>query len=88
MIEHGKVRSTVQPEPLVIDQSNVWVNSNIVPVEEVVGEQTFSGFEYDMIQYEKDEYIRMMAEQNKALETQMTDTQLALVEIYEGMAVV
>lgn len=87
MIEHGKVKSTVAPEPLVIDEVNVWVHSNIVPVEEVVGEETFKGFEYDMIQYEKDEYIRIMAEQNKTLESQMTDTQIALIEIYEGMAV-
>ena len=87
MIEHGKVKSTVAPEPLVIDEVNVWVHSNIVPVEEVVGEETFKGFEYDMIQYEKDEYIRIMAEQNKTLESQMTDTQLALIEIYEGMGV-
>ncbi|WP_392462392.1 hypothetical protein [Streptococcus parasuis] len=87
MIEHGKVKSTVAPEPLLIDEVNVWVHSNIVPVEEVVGEETFKGFEYDMIQYEKDEYIRIMAEQNKTLGSQMTDTQLALIEIYEGMAV-
>ena len=87
MIEHGKVKSTVAPDPLVIDEVNVWVHSNIVPVEEVVGEETFKGFEYDMIQYEKDEYIRIMAEQNKTLESQMTDTQLALIEIYEGMVV-
>lgn len=71
----------------MIDEINVWVHSNIVPVEEVVGEETFKGFEYDMIQYEKDEYIRIMAEQNKTLESQMTDTQIALIEIYEGMAV-
>lgn len=87
MIEHGKVKSTVAPEPLVIDEVNVWVHSNIVPVEEVVGEETFKGFEYDMIQYEKDEYIRIMAEQNKTLVSQMTDTQLALIEMYEGMVV-
>lgn len=87
MIEHGKVKSTVASEPLVIDEVNVWVHSNIVPVEEVVGEETFKGFEYDMIQYEKDEYIRIMAEQNKTLVSQMTDTQLALIEIYEGMGV-
>lgn len=87
MIEHGKVKSTVAPEPLVIDEVNVWVHSNIVPVEEVVGEETFKGFEYDMIQYEKDEYIRIMAEKNKTLESQMIDTQLALIEIYEGMGV-
>ncbi len=87
MIDHGKVRSTVAPEPLVIDEISVWVNSNITSVEEVVGEDTFIGFEYDMIQYEKNEYIKLLAEKNTSLESQLIDTQLALVELYEGMVV-
>lgn len=85
MIDHGKVRSTVAPEPMVVDEFSVWVHSNITPVEEDNGEETFVGFEYDMVQYEKDEYIKMLAEKNQSLEEQMTDTQLALCEIYEGM---
>jgi len=76
MINYGKVQSTVKPEPMVIDESSVWVHTNIQPVEETVGEETFSGWEFDMVQYTKDEYIRM-------LDTQLTDTQLALVEVYE-----
>jgi hypothetical protein len=66
----------VKPEPMVIDESSVWVHSNIQPVEETVGEEMFSGWEFNMVQYTKDEYIRM-------LDTQLTDTQLALVEVYE-----
>jgi hypothetical protein len=76
MIDYGRQRSTVKPEPMVIDESSVWVHSNIQPVEETVGEEMFSGWEFNMIQYTKDEYIRM-------LDTQLTDTQLALVEVYE-----
>ena len=87
MIEHGKVRSTVSPEPLVVDEHSVWVHSNITPLEEVVGGETFIGFEYDMIQYEKDEYIKIMSDSNEVLESLMTATQLALIELYEGMAI-
>lgn len=76
MIDYGRQRSTVKPEPMVIDESSVWVHSNIQPVEETVGEEMFSGWEFNMVQYTKDEYIRM-------LDTQLTDTQLALVEVYE-----
>lgn len=85
MIEHGKVKSTVAPEPLVIDEHSVWVHSNITPITEKIGEETFNGFEYTMIQYDKDEYIRIMDQKNKTFEKQITDTQLALTEIYEGM---
>ena len=87
MIEHGKVRSTVSPEPLIIDDYSVWVHSNITSIEEDNGEESFTGFEYDMVQYEKDEFIKIMTETNQTIETKLTDVQLALVEIYEGMVV-
>lgn len=82
MKEHGKVRSTVSPEPLIIDEHSVWVHSNIVPVEEVVGEETFIGFEYDMIQYKKDEYIKIMSDANKSTENTLD---LLLTEVIPGL---
>ena len=87
MIEHGKVRSTVSPEPILVDEFSVWVHSNITQVEEDHGEESFTGFEYDMVQYEKDEFIKIMTETNQTIETKLTDVQLALVEIYEGMVI-
>ena len=45
--------------------------------------QSFDGYEFNMTQYEKDEYILMMSEKNVSLEKQVTDTQLALCEVYE-----
>ena len=33
--------------------------------------------------YTKDEYIKLMAEKNAELESQLTDTQLALCDVYE-----
>ena len=85
MIDYGKVRNTVAPEPMVVDEFSVWVHSNITPVEEDNGEETFVGFEYDMVQYDKDEYIKIITEKNQSVEAQLTDVQLALVELYEGM---
>ncbi len=77
MIDHGKVRSTVAPEPMVVDEFSVWVHSNITPVEEDNGEETFVGFEYDMVQYDKDEYIKIITERSKTtemtLDTLLTD---------------
>lgn len=87
MIEHGKVRSTVQPDPVIVDEFSVWVHSNVTPVEEDNGEETFVGFEYDMVQYDKDEYIKIITEKNQSVEAQLTDVQLALVELYEGMVI-
>lgn len=87
MKDFGKQRSTVSPEPMVIDEFSVWIHSDIVPVEENVGEETFTGFEFNIVQYGKDEYIKMMAEKNSTIEAQLTNTQLALAELYEGMVV-
>jgi|AGTN01.3.fsa_nt_gi hypothetical protein len=85
MIDYGKTRSTVEPETLKIDEFSVWVCSNIAPVTETDpdGEHEFSGFEFDMVQYDKDEYIRMMDAKTALVEQQLTDTQLALCEVYE-----
>lgn len=84
MINYGKVRSTIKPEPIVIDEFSVWQHTNIQPVSENVGkENEFVGFEYEMIQYGKDEFILSQAAEKEVLQQQVTDTQLALCEVYE-----
>ena len=66
MKDYGRVRSTVRPKPIEIDSYHVYVNSNIM---EIITDD-FNGYEYDMIQYEKDEYIELLSEQNETfLET-------------------
>ena len=88
MQQYGKVRSTQQPETQVIDEYSVWVAENITPVSEpgTDEQEGFVGYEYDLTQYTKDEYIKMIDEKNAALETQVTDTQIALCEVYEMLA--
>lgn len=87
MVDYGKVRSTVKPESIVIDDFSVWQHTNIQEVSENVGEENeFKGFEFDMIQYTKDEFILQQAAENASLSQQITDTQLALCEVYELMA--
>jgi len=82
MIDYGKVRSTAAPEPMVIDEFSVWVHSNITPVEEDNGEETFVGFEYGMVQYDKDEYIKIITEKSKT--TEMT-LDILLTEILPSL---
>ena len=87
MTNHGKVRSVHQPEPMVIDDYSVWVSSNITKVTEPGSEEQpgFDGWEYDLVQYTKDEFIMNQATENVLLSQQVTDTQLALCEVYEMM---
>lgn len=87
MINYGRVKSIVKPEHFVVDEHSVWLNSDIVEIEETIGEEVFVGYEYDMVQYSKDEYIKLISENNETLKQQLIDTQLALVELYEGLVV-
>ena len=85
MKDYGRTRSTVRPEEKVIDEFSVWIASDIQEVsEEGVGDQEgFTGYEYNLVQYGKDEYIKMIDDKNADLEQQMTDTQIALCDVYE-----
>ena len=87
MVNHGKVRSVQQPEQMVMDDYSVWVASNISQVTEqdTDGQPGFTGWEYDLVQYTKDEFILNQSEENQLLAQQVTDTQLALCEVYEMM---
>lgn len=85
MIDYGTVRSTIKPNKVEIDEYSVWVNSNIKEIEVQSENETHTEYEYNQVRYTKDEYIKLIDERNTTLESQLTDTQLALCEIYEGM---
>lgn len=89
MIKYEKIRSTEKPETMVIDEYSVWLHENIneIEVEDVIMSEeeteeirTHIEYEFDIIQYEKNEYILSQAQQ-------ITDTELALCEIYESLGV-
>lgn len=68
MVDYGKVRSTVKPEPIVIDDFSVWQHTDIQEISENVGEENeFVGYEFSMIQFTKDEFILKQAAQNAEL---------------------
>lgn len=87
MIDYGKVRSTVKPDAIVIDEFSVWQHTDIQEVSENVGEENeFVGYEFNMVQYDKNEFILKQAKENAELSEQITQTQIALTEVYEMMA--
>ena len=86
MTDYGNVRSISRPQPTVIDEYSVWVSTDIREItvnddEGGIGEHT--EYEFRQVRYTKDEYIKRMDEKNAALESQLTDTQLALCDVYE-----
>lgn len=83
MIDYGKVRSTVKPEAKVVDEFSVWINSDIQEIEVAHEDETHTEYEFNQTQYSKDEYIKIIDERNESLESNLTDTQIALCEVYE-----
>lgn len=73
-----------QAKELVIGKDKVYVHTNITPITtDTRGKEIKDLFQYNEIQYDKDEYIELLAKQNSDLASGLTDTQLALCEIYE-----
>jgi len=71
-----------QSIPVVVGKDTVYVHTNI---QQINNEDGTEHWQYNEVQYELSEYIGLMSKQNKDLLQQITDTQLALCEIYEGM---
>lgn len=83
MINIGTVRGTEKPDKVVIDEYSVWINTNITEVQVTDENGSRTEWEWNQVQYEKDEYIKMIDSKNAALEKQIDDTQIALCEVYE-----
>lgn len=83
MINYGLVHSVEKPKEIQIIAASVFVASNITPYEEIVENHIVNGYEYNYIQYDKDEYIQAMANENKDLKEQVLTTQEAICELYE-----
>lgn len=85
MTEYKNVQSRVKPKEIEIDESSVWVNKDIREIAIADESGTHTEYEYNQTQYSKGEYIKLLSDKNKELEDKLTDTQLALCDIYETM---
>ena len=80
------VRSSTKPKNIEILKNKVFVSNNITEVEKNFDDEIYTEYEYELIEYSKDEYIKLLAQKNTKLENSLTETQLALCEIYEGVS--
>ena len=85
MKNYGLQRSAVEPKDVEITESKVFVATDIKQVTVTMDEQEVQEYQFNLVEYDKDEYIKIISEKNAALEQQVTDTQLALCEVYELM---
>lgn len=78
MKAYYNVRSMDRPPEMRIDDYSVWICTNVTTVEVKEEETTRTEYQYDMLRYDKNEYITSQSEQ-------ITDLQLALCELYETL---
>lgn len=88
MKQYGTQRSTVKPEDVEITESKVFTYESIIEikVKNPESDDEVTMYEFTLTEYDKDEYIRIQAEKNASLEEQMTQTQVALCDVYEMLA--
>lgn len=68
-----------QPKELEINIDTIYIRSNIIRIET----EEFTGWEYDEIQYDKNEYIEMLSTENKQLKEAQADTNNNLLDLME-----
>lgn len=81
MKNYGKVQSHNRPQEVEIKESKVFIASNIEAYSATVGEYEETGYEYDYIEYTKDEYIQYLSEQSQKitkLEEELAATKILL----------
>lgn len=86
MIDYGRVRSTVKPDETELDEYSVYLNTNIAEITVESDGEAHLEYEFDQLRYSKDEYIKIISEKNADLEQQLTDTQIALCDVYEMLS--
>lgn len=81
MKEMGIVQgSAEQAKPLIVGIDTVYVHSDITKIETEDGSELY---QYRETQYEKDEYIKYLSDENADLQEQITSAQVALCDVYE-----
>lgn len=83
MKNYGVQKSSVLPNNFEITNSKVFVYENIEEIISKFEEQEITEYQFNLIEYDKDEYIKIISEKNEELNQQIINTQLALCEVYE-----
>ena len=80
MIEHGKVQSSIRPNAINIDEYSVWIAENIT---EITKENDVL-YEYDLVQYTKDEYILQIAARDDVKSKAIMELSDMMATLMEG----
>ncbi len=74
MKNHGKVYSSIAPQPVEITENAVYIASNIEEYTKTIEGHVQSGYSYDCIEYDKNEYLVYQASQISNLQKEIEAT--------------
>ena len=78
MINHGVQYSTTRPQEVEMTANSVFVASNITPYTKEIEGHTMSGFQYNYIQYTKDEYLLQQSANIASLQEELQAAKILL----------
>lgn len=78
MKNYGKVYSTARPEEITITNTSVFIASNITPYTKEIEEHIQQGYEYDYVEYTKDEYLLQQSTQLTSLAEELAAAKILL----------
>lgn len=78
MIDYGRIKSSIRPEPLEITTTAVLVASDVTEYTEEIGEHVISGYEYNLKSYGKDEYLLASSQEIATLREELKVTKILL----------
>ena len=62
----GRIRSTNEPQDIEMTNNSVYVATNIAPYRREIEGHVEEGYEYNCVEYTKDEYLMSLAQQLEA----------------------
>ena len=78
MKNYIKMHSAVRPQDIEITATTVFIAKNIVPYEEEVDGRTLQGYEYDCVEYTKDEYLILQDSKIQSLKEELEAAKILL----------
>ena len=78
MINHGIQYSTSRPAEVEMTDKFVFIANNITPYSKEIEEHLIEGFQYEYIQYTRDEYLLQQTEKVNALQQELEAAKILL----------
>lgn len=78
MKDYGKVQSLNRPQEIEIKEDKVFLASNIEAYTKMVEDKEEQGFEYNYVEYSKDEYIAVLSTQSHQLAEELAAAKILL----------